>query len=260
VSVSLCTIALNEQSMLAGLLASARDVVDEVIIGIDSRTTDHTVAVARALNCRTFEFDWHDSFAEARNLTIDHARGDWILVLDPDERLLPEGRRAICDTLAGTVPLEVDGFLTQFIETDLDDQPQDEPVVSSSRLFRNSPDLRYVGRVHEEVRYLPDPPRTYCAMLEGGPHIQHYGLDATIWDLRRKRERDRRLLHLRLRDNPHDAVAHCYLALMARREGRPLAARMFARRALACGPRTLHDDRVAHMEQLCRRETSCFTA
>jgi hypothetical protein len=76
------------------------------------------------------------------------------------------------------------------------------------------------------------------------------GLDPTVWQLRHKTRRDRCLLHLRLRDNPHDAVAYCYLALMARRDQRPIAARTFARRALECGPRTLHDDRVAQLHEL----------
>jgi glycosyltransferase involved in cell wall biosynthesis len=244
-SLSLCTIALNEQQFLAGMLETVRNVVDDVVIGIDSRTTDQTEQIATAHGARTFAFDWHDSFADARNLTIDQARGDWIVVIDPDERLLPAGRAALLALMmrVDTIPLEVDGFHTLIVETTLDDVPLSPPERSSSRLFRNVPDLRYMGRVHEEVRYLPDPPRTYCDLLEGGPHIQHYGLDQSVWQQRDKAKRDRCLLHLRLRDNPDDAVAYCYLALMARKDGRPIAARTFARRALECGPRTLHDDR-----------------
>lgn len=248
--LSLCTIARDEQQFLAGLLESVQGVVDEVVIGIDRRTTDQTEAIARAHGARTFEFDWQDSFADARNLTIDQARGDWIVVIDPDERLLPAGRAALLDLDLEQVPLHVDGFLTEIVETTLQDHELSPPERSSSRLFRNSPDLRYVGRIHEEVRYLPDPPRTACEMLAGGPHMQHYGLDPTVWQLRHKTRRDRRLLHLRLRDNPQDAVAYCYLALLARKERRPIAARTFARRALECGPRTLHDDRVAQLREL----------
>src|SRR5215831_3815000 len=186
VSLSLCTIARDEIRFLPGLLESVHGVVDEIILGIDDRTTDGTAEVAGLYGARTFPFEWSDSFAEARNLTLDRARGDWILVLDPDERLLTEGRRAIRDALAVTVPLEVDGFLTLIVETTLQDEELAPPEVSSSRLFRNSPDLRYMGRVHEEVRYVPDPPRTYCALLEHGPHILHYGLDPEIWQRKSK--------------------------------------------------------------------------
>src|SRR5215471_5672596 len=250
VSLSLCAIALDEERFLPMLLESVRGLVSEIVIGIDSRTTDDTLAVAQAHGARVFVFDWHDSFAEPLNLAIDRARTDWILRLDCDERLLPAGRFAIRDVLADDVPLSVDGYYTLMVETDLDDNDLSPPEVSSARLFRNSPDLRYLGRIHEEVRYLPDPPRTNCEMLPGPalPHIQHFGADPALRD--GKAERDRRLLHLRLRDNPNDAVAYCYLALMAEKEERPLLARTFARRALECGPRTLHDDRVAQLERV----------
>jgi glycosyltransferase involved in cell wall biosynthesis len=251
-SLSLCTIARDEQQFLAGLFASVQGVVDEIVLGIDRRTIDKTAEIARAHGARTFTFDWSDSFADARNLTIDRARGDWILVIDPDERLLPEGKRVLAEFGAhlDLVALQVDGFHTLIVETTLDDKELSPPERSSSRLFRNAPDLRYLGRVHEEIRWLPDPPKTVCAMLEGGPHIQHYGLDPSVWAARAKRMRDVRLLQLRLADNPRDAVAWCYLALMMRREGRPRAAARFAERALNCGPRTLHEDRRAQLEQL----------
>jgi len=253
-TLSLCAIARDEAEFLPGLLKSVCGVVDDLVIGIDDRTTDTTAAIAQSAGARTFHFTWSDSFSIARNLTLERARGDWILVLDPDERLLPEGRRCIAEQFyqAADIPLFIDGFFTLIVETDLDDRPLAPPERSSSRLFRNSPDLRYTGRVHEEVRYLPDPPRTFSVMLEGGPHIRHYGMAPDVWHQRKKAARDRRLLHLRLCDNPNDAVAYCYLALMARREGRRIAAMTFAKRALSCGPRTLHTDRVAQMRELVR--------
>lgn len=249
-SVSLCAIVRDEAEYLAGMLESVHGVVDDIVIGIDARTTDRTPHIAQEHGARLLAFEWHDSFAEARNLTLERARGEWILVLDADECLLPAGRTAITDMLATDVPLYIDGFLTLIAETDLLGRELGPLQVSSSRLFRNSPDLRYMGRVHEEVRYVPDPPRTYNSLLEGGPHLVHHGLDPSLWEARGKAERDRRLLQMRLDDNPDDAVAYCYLALMARREGDQRQAQDLARRALECGPRTLHDDRVALMQQL----------
>jgi len=251
-TLSLCTIALDEQQFLADLLRSVRDVVDETVLGIDARTTDHTRDIANEYHVRTFTFDWQDSFAKARNMTLERARGDWILVIDPDERLLAEGQRAITAFLEhlDDIALLVDGFHTLIVETDLDGNQLSPPERSSSRLFRNSPDLRYFGRVHEEIRYVPDPPRTVCAMLDGGPHIQHLGMERSVRARRHKRERDLRLLELRLEDNPEDAVAMCYLALYARADGNMDEAHRWARRALDCGPRTLHDDRRLQLEEM----------
>jgi len=45
-------------------------------------------------------------------------------------------------------------------------------------------------------------------------------------------------------------VALCYLALMAHQQRRPIMACLLAKRALECGPRTLHHERVAQLKQL----------
>ena len=251
-SLALCAIALNEEQFLDGMLESVAGLVDEIVIGIDSRTTDATPDIARLHAARSFAFDWHDNFAAACNLAIDHARSDWILRLDADERLLPEGRVRIHELLALGVPLHVDGFYALLLETDLAGHPLGPAERCAARLFRNTPDLRYVGRIHEEVRYVPDPPQTYNFMLDGGPHIVHLGAAPEVLEQRGKRARDRHLLHLRLCDDPDDAVALCYLALMAHAEGRRRAAYALAKRALDCGPRTLHDDRVVQLKALMR--------
>lgn len=242
-------IAKDEQQFLRPALASVRYVADEIIVGVDDRTTDDTADIAARYGASVHTFTWQDDFAAARNHGLDRAHGDWILVIDPDERLLPEGGRRILQTLAAGVDPYIDAFQTLIVEDDLQGNELSQ-AWSSSRLFRGTRDLRYMGRIHEEVRYVPDPPRTYSERLEGGPHIVSFGSDPGLIDGRDKLRRDRRLLHLRLQDNPNDAVAYCYLALNARRAGRQRAAAMFARRALACGPRTLHDERVIQMRAL----------
>jgi tetratricopeptide (TPR) repeat protein len=83
-SVSLCMIAKNEEKYLANCLASARAVVDEIIV-VDTGSTDQTKDIASVFGARVFDFKWRDNFSEARNFSISKARGDWILILDADE-------------------------------------------------------------------------------------------------------------------------------------------------------------------------------
>ena len=250
--LSLCMIARDEEQFLDACLDTVDELVDEVIIGIDSRTTDRTADIARHWGARVYEFHWSDSFAAARNLGLDRARGDWVLVIDPDERLLPEGRVQLERTLASDIPEHVDAYHTLIVEHTLTGAELSR-AWSSSRVFRREPQLRYVGRVHEEVRYLPDPPCTWSERLDGGPHIVSLGSDPSLVDERKKRRRDVRLLRLRLNDNPRDAVALCYLALDAAADGLPRRAAVLARAALDCGPRTLHDDRRTELQQLVKR-------
>src|SRR5580692_6446389 len=86
-TVSLCMIVKNEESRLAACVASARAAVHEIIV-VDTGSTDHTLAIASELGAKVSTFDFtRPDFSAARNQSLANARGDWILVLDADERL-----------------------------------------------------------------------------------------------------------------------------------------------------------------------------
>ncbi len=89
-------IALDEQANLADLLPRL-DWVDEIVV-VDGGSRDDTAAVARRHGCRVIARPM-DDFASQRNCALDHARGDWVLSIDADERpgpgLAAEIRRRI---------------------------------------------------------------------------------------------------------------------------------------------------------------------
>lgn len=208
--LSLCTIAKDEQQMLPGLLSSVYGHADELVIGVDTRSTDRTAKIARQYGAHIVDVEWCDDFSYARNLTIDAATGDWILVLDADERLLPAGAaviRAVLDC-APEVPAAdaVTGCAFLMEQRDLDGTLGCINQ-SSGRLFRRRSEIRYRGIVHEEPTWLPDPTRTCWAMITGAPAIVHYGYDEALWDGRGKYERNRRLLEQRVAANPDDTYA-----------------------------------------------------
>ena len=82
--VSLCMIARNEADTLSRCLSSAAGLADEIIV-VDTGSDDNTREIARELNAQVHEFQWVDDFAAARNESLRHATGDWILWLDGDE-------------------------------------------------------------------------------------------------------------------------------------------------------------------------------
>ena len=84
--VSLCMIVKNEEKNLPDCLASIRDAVDEIVI-IDTGSTDGTRQIAASFGARVFDLPWSDSFADARNASIEHARGEWIFWMDADDRI-----------------------------------------------------------------------------------------------------------------------------------------------------------------------------
>src|SRR5262249_54092201 len=59
--VSLCMIVKNEEHNLADCLASAADLVDEIVI-VDTGSTDRTKEIPAPLGARGFDLPWVDSF------------------------------------------------------------------------------------------------------------------------------------------------------------------------------------------------------
>ena len=194
--LSLCAIVRDELENLEGLLASVRGVADELCL-VDTGSSDGTAERARELGARVEAFAWCDDFAAARNASFAMARGDWILVLDADERLEPGGARERVEAFArhhaealGRVEL-----------TTLDGRGQVESRVPLTRLLPNRPGLRYEGRVHEQ-------PRDRAIERERrdtGLHVVHHGYAADVVAGRDKLARNRRLLEAALAEAPGDA-------------------------------------------------------
>ncbi len=160
-SLSLCMIIKDEAFFLADCLASVRDHVDQIVV-LDTGSTDGSAQIARQYADVVEDFDWVDDFSAARNASIELATGDWILVLDADERISEQDFGLIQRTIADT---DLDGFYCIQRNYDNDpNQPEWYPVNQPSaltrdykgfqanpilRLFRNRPDIRFSGRVHE---------------------------------------------------------------------------------------------------------------
>lgn len=91
--ISACIISFNEEKKIEDCLKSLQGVVDEIIV-VDSLSTDQTQTIARRYTDTIIEqkFLGH---VEQKNLAVSHARYDWILSLDCDERLSPQLRESI---------------------------------------------------------------------------------------------------------------------------------------------------------------------
>lgn len=94
VTLSLCMIVRNEQAGLGACLNTAKSMVDEIIV-IDTGSGDRTRDVARIFGAHTYKFQWCDDFSAARNLSLEKASGDWVLILDADEVIASEDQHKI---------------------------------------------------------------------------------------------------------------------------------------------------------------------
>src|SRR5437016_5838146 len=183
--ISLCIIVKNEEDWIEGAVRSVRSIVNEVIIA-DTGSTDSTPSRVKALADKSLKLPWNDSFAEARNATLLEATQPWILVLDADERIAAKDlsliKEAIKSNSADGYHLiqrnyvfgnHVSGWTAN--QSDYEEGARyqgyvDNPLI---RLFRNSPDIRFHGAVHEIIDPTKLPSQYKFSHLPAVIH--HYG-------------------------------------------------------------------------------------
>ena len=181
--ISLCMIVRDEEHCIERALRSARAHLPEIIV-VDTGSVDRTTDVAKKYADRLEFFEWIDDFSAARNYSLEFATQPWILVLDADELMSPDG----FNKAAGLIRTDShDGFyLTQRlyhneeVRADNWHAVQDQDDFSRDylgylenrilRLFRNDPAIRYSGKVHEVVDYSIASGR----IGEAGIPIHHY--------------------------------------------------------------------------------------
>lgn len=201
--ISLCLIVRNEERNLDRCLASVDGIVDEIIV-VDTGSTDGTKEVARRFGSRVFDFPWRDDFAAARNFGLEQATGDWVLVLDADEYLEESGAAMLAELT--TRPGAADVYLLP-IKSLMAPELGDWLTSLVLRLFKNSPDLRFKGKIHEQL-IVPKGRRAETA--EQGPWIIHLGYMADSRAI--KKDRNLKMLENALAEEPDNPYYHYYVS------------------------------------------------
>jgi len=104
--LTLCVITRDAASELADCIGSV-PFADEVLV-VDSGSRDHTVEIARASGARVLHREWL-GYGAQKNFAVAHARNDWVLCLDADERLSAELAGRIATAMAAA-PADVAGY------------------------------------------------------------------------------------------------------------------------------------------------------
>lgn len=90
--ISASLIVKNESEHLRECLDSIKG-VDEIVI-VDTGSEDDTIEIAKDYTDLVYsgkDYTWKDDFAHSRNQSLDLCTGEWILIIDADERLEPDG-------------------------------------------------------------------------------------------------------------------------------------------------------------------------
>jgi GT2 family glycosyltransferase/tetratricopeptide (TPR) repeat protein len=199
--LSLCMIVRDSARTLRACLESVKPWVDEMVI-VDTGSSDDTPRIAAELNARVYQFKWCDSFSAARNESLKLASGDWIFWMDSDDTIDAANGQKLRDLLNRDHPSTVLGYVLQVrcpigtVRGPYDTQT----VVDHIKVFRNLPQIRFSGRIHEQV--LPAIRKIGGEVEWTDIHVVHSGSDTTVEGKRRKHARDLRLLELEIKDEP----------------------------------------------------------
>jgi glycosyltransferase involved in cell wall biosynthesis len=205
-SISLCMIVKNEEERLTNCLSSAAAYVDEIVV-VDTGSTDRTVEIAKSFGARIHYFEWVHDFAAARNESLRHASGDWVLQLDADERLnLLESPRALRE--AAAVP-GVDAYVVLIRCHHGEDGNSTYSINHNFRFFRRLPGIQYEREVHESVELFLK--RAGAVIAKASFLIEHEGYNVDGLELRRKLERNLDILQRYIEREPNDPYVLYYL-------------------------------------------------
>ena len=185
-------IVRDEASSLARAIASFAGVADEIVV-VDTGSKDDSIAVGEGAGAKVVRHEWQESFALARNVGFDACTGDWIFVLDADERLLRESRdevRRLVDT----------GTAQGYLVTRRDLTPSGYSEMRFMRLGKRG-DQRLVGRIHEHFEPAWTDVKTSEILIEHDGYLGEKNAARLV--------RNVRLLDLELQDRPRQAY---YLA------------------------------------------------
>lgn len=97
--ISVAIITKNEEHNIEDALKSVAD-AQEIIV-VDSFSSDRTVEICRKYTDKVFQHQW-EGYARQKQRAVDLAVGQWVLILDADERVTPDLKVEIVKTIAQT--------------------------------------------------------------------------------------------------------------------------------------------------------------
>ena len=164
--LSAVVIALNEEKNVRDLLANL-SFCDEVI-WVDSGSSDRTAALAKQGGAKVFERPF-DDFASQKNFGISQAGGEWVFLIDADERVTPELAVEIRQTVKSP-RMEFyrirrkNRIFGRWMEHGINAHDWQLRLAATGK-------ARFEGQVHERVRALSAPGRLKNLLL-------HYSTDS----------------------------------------------------------------------------------
>ena len=213
--LSLSMIVRDEEAQIEDCLRSVKGFADEMVL-LDTGSVDDTISLAQACGARVERMEWPGDFAPARNAALEHVSGDWVLVLDADEKLRSEAIPQLKALMA-----QPDVLVINLLRHELGAAMA--PYSNVSRLFRRHPRIRwskpYHSMIDESVNALLTEEPGWRVANCTEPALLHEGYRPDLLAGSDKAERLRQSMENWLQDQPDDPYACAKLGALEVSDG-----------------------------------------
>ena len=212
--ISACYIVKNEAKTLPRSIDSLKTAVDEIIV-VDTGSTDNTIEIAKSYGAKVIETTWNDDFSTPRNLAIENATGDWIIMIDADEYFNAKFGIRNAKLREYLASVKVDAIFILRIDIDEDNNNQELNRDYYLRAFRNVDYLRFRRLIHENIENINGGEFKY-EMAGDELTLYHTGYSSTKAESKLRRNLaiiNSEIDKIGLQFRHHIALVDCYFAL-----------------------------------------------
>lgn len=203
--LSLCMIVKNEADNLAQCLSSIQAAVDEIIV-VDTGSTDATPAIAKQYGAKVVRYSWQQDFSAARNESIKHATGDYIIWLDGDDVVATDEVKKI-QALKKSLTAKKDQ--AYFVVVQSEDRTVGVTEFHQCRIFPNCAAARFEYPIHEQISHKLD--QAGIQLLSTDIAVRHVGnIDREA--LTAKTKRNLAIIDKELKKDPESVVMNFHAA------------------------------------------------
>jgi len=147
-SLGVVMIVKNEEKNLGNILGDISTFADEIVV-VDTGSTDRTREIAESFGVRLGHFTWCDDFSAARNASIDLATADYLLWLDADDRIYEDSQKKLLTLKQELDPARNKAYYLKIHNVAFDHA--EDTLANQMRIFPNIRQIRFEGRIHEQV-------------------------------------------------------------------------------------------------------------
>lgn len=205
--LSIVMMIKNEEKYLDNTLKSLDPLMNNIkseLIILDTGSSDRSVEIAQKYTEKVYFAKWNDNFAQMRNISIEYAKGEWILILDADEELV---------NYENLINFFKNGLHKTYNSASIEltnIMSEDKKLFNKAsivRLFKKDKNFRYEGAIHEQPIY-KEP------IFNDVANFNHYGYMYKNEEVKQKKlSRNEKILLSELKANPNNPYINYQLAM-----------------------------------------------